>query len=97
MSLAPLHRQQSGVPAAVHAGLASPNSARDAAAGDTGANRIEHEPVISTAADGPALGAIVSMWRGSPASGQGHTGFYRGETSTLIWIEGDAHFAPATD
>jgi hypothetical protein len=28
------------------------------------------------------------MWRGSPASGQGHTGFYRGETSTLIWIEG---------
>ena len=28
------------------------------------------------------------MWGGSPASGQGHTGFYRGETSTLIWIEG---------
>ena len=28
------------------------------------------------------------MWRGSPAGGQGHTGFYRGETSTLIWIDG---------
>ena len=51
------------------------------------ARAVEHDPDF-VKLTGPALGAIVSMWRGSPASGQGHTGFYRGEISTLIWIEG---------
>src|SRR5262249_1572804 len=34
--------------------------------------------------DGPALGAIVVFWRGSPNSGLGHVGFYMGETETQI-------------
>lgn len=30
---------------------------------------------------GPALGAITTMWRGSPSSGQGHVFYYAGENS----------------
>jgi uncharacterized protein (TIGR02594 family) len=37
---------------------------------------------------GPALGAIVVFWRGSPDSGLGHVGFYRGEDATRIWTLG---------
>lgn len=37
---------------------------------------------------GPALGAICSFWRGSRASGLGHTGFYRGETRDKVLVEG---------
>jgi uncharacterized protein (TIGR02594 family) len=37
---------------------------------------------------GPALGAIVVFWRGSPQSGLGHVGFYRGEDSGHIWVLG---------
>lgn len=38
--------------------------------------------------NGPALGAIVTFWRGSPRSGLGHTGFYRAETPTHIYVLG---------
>lgn len=34
--------------------------------------------------DGPALGAVVVFWRGSPRSWKGHVGFYYGETRTHI-------------
>lgn len=37
---------------------------------------------------GPALGAVVVFWRGSPNSGKGHVGFYRGETAELIYVLG---------
>lgn len=37
---------------------------------------------------GPALGAIVVFWRGTPDSGLGHVGFYRGEDATRIWTLG---------
>lgn len=38
---------------------------------------------------GPALGAIVVFWRGtSPDSGQGHVGFYRGESADKVWTLG---------
>ena len=29
--------------------------------------------------NGPALGAVTTMWRGSPSSGSGHVFFYLGE------------------
>jgi uncharacterized protein (TIGR02594 family) len=34
---------------------------------------------------GPALGAIVTMWRGSRNSGKGHVFFYTGENSQGVW------------
>jgi uncharacterized protein (TIGR02594 family) len=37
---------------------------------------------------GPALGAIAVFWRGSPDSGLGHVGFYRGEDAGYIWTLG---------
>lgn len=37
---------------------------------------------------GPALGALAVFWRGSPDSGLGHVGFYRGEDATRIWTLG---------
>jgi|ERR1700674_703162 len=37
---------------------------------------------------GPALGAVVVFWRGSPNSGLGHVGFYRGETAESIYVLG---------
>jgi uncharacterized protein (TIGR02594 family) len=37
---------------------------------------------------GPALGAVAVFWRGSPRSGLGHVGFYRGETSESIYVLG---------
>jgi uncharacterized protein (TIGR02594 family) len=37
---------------------------------------------------GPAKGAIVVYWRGSPTSGLGHVGFYRGENASSIWTLG---------
>ena len=37
---------------------------------------------------GPALGAVTVFWRGSPDSGQGHVGFYNGETAESIYVLG---------
>jgi uncharacterized protein (TIGR02594 family) len=37
---------------------------------------------------GPALGAITVYWRGTPNSGLGHVGFYRGEDSSRVWTLG---------
>jgi uncharacterized protein (TIGR02594 family) len=37
---------------------------------------------------GPALGAIVVFWRGSPRSDLGHVGFYRGESADSIYTLG---------
>lgn len=37
---------------------------------------------------GPSLGAIAVFWRGSPNSGLGHVGFYRGEDANNVWILG---------
>jgi uncharacterized protein (TIGR02594 family) len=34
----------------------------------------------------PRLGCVVTFWRGSPTSGQGHVGFYTSETATEIEI-----------
>lgn len=34
---------------------------------------------------GPALGCIVTMWRGSPASGLGHVFLYDGENDAGVW------------
>ncbi len=43
---------------------------------------------------GPALGALAVFWRGGPAGGLGHVGFYRGETASHVYTlggnEGDA-------
>ncbi len=36
----------------------------------------------------PALGAIAVFWRGSPSSGLGHVGFYRGENANRVWTLG---------
>jgi uncharacterized protein (TIGR02594 family) len=36
----------------------------------------------------PALGCIVTFWRGSPQSGLGHVGFYAGESHGLIMTLG---------
>lgn len=36
----------------------------------------------------PALGCIVTFWRGSPNSGLGHVGFYNGEHNGLISVLG---------
>jgi len=37
---------------------------------------------------GPAFGAVVVFWRISPTSGQGHVGFYRGETVESVYVLG---------
>lgn len=37
---------------------------------------------------GPALGAIVTFWRGSRAAGTGHVGFYNGEVGDYISVLG---------
>ena len=37
---------------------------------------------------GPALGAVTVFWRGSPNSGQGHVGFYNGETAESVYVLG---------
>ncbi len=37
---------------------------------------------------GPALGAVVVFWRGSPNSGLGHVGFYRGESAESVYVLG---------
>ena len=37
---------------------------------------------------GPALGAVVVFWRGSPDSGLGHVGFYRGESAESVYVLG---------
>jgi len=36
----------------------------------------------------PTLGALAVFWRGSPSSGLGHVGFYRGELGNNLWILG---------
>lgn len=33
----------------------------------------------------PRLGCIVTMWRGSRTSGQGHVFFYTGENGSAVW------------
>lgn len=38
--------------------------------------------------DKPALGCIVTFWRGSKGSGLGHVGFYNGEQNGLISVLG---------
>jgi uncharacterized protein (TIGR02594 family) len=38
--------------------------------------------------NGPALGAVTVFWRGSPNSGLGHVGFYRGETPGSVYVLG---------
>lgn len=37
---------------------------------------------------GPAPGAIAVYWRGTPDSGLGHVGFYRGEDAARVWTLG---------
>ncbi|WP_291714357.1 hypothetical protein [Bradyrhizobium sp.] len=37
---------------------------------------------------GPALGCLAVFWRGSPDSGLGHVGFYRGEDGGHVWTLG---------
>lgn len=37
---------------------------------------------------GPALGAIVTFWRGTTHIGLGHVGFYRGESLTHVYTLG---------
>lgn len=54
------------------AGVRSPRSGM--------ARAIERDPNFIRL-DGPALGAIVTMWRGSKASGLGHVYFYAGQTA----------------
>lgn len=50
---------------------------------------------------GPALGAVVTMWRGSPAAGTGHVGFYAGHDAQgrVILLGGnqsdEVSYAPA--
>jgi uncharacterized protein (TIGR02594 family) len=36
----------------------------------------------------PSLGCLAVFWRGSPDSGLGHVGFYRGEDATDVWVLG---------
>lgn len=51
------------------------------------ARSFEHsEHFVRLAA--PALGCIVTFWRGSPQSGLGHVGFYAGEHAGLIMTLG---------
>lgn len=47
------------------------------------ARSFEHSPHF-VRLSGPALGCIVTFWRGSPTSGLGHVGFYNGENRGLI-------------
>lgn len=54
------------------AGIRSPRSGM--------ARAIEHDPNF-VRLDGPALGAVVTMWRGSKSSGLGHVYFYAGQTA----------------
>ncbi len=44
------------------------------------ARAIEHDPAFVRLA-GPALGAITTMWRGSPSSGLGHVYIFAGRTA----------------
>ena len=38
--------------------------------------------------NGPALGAVVTFWRGNPRGGLGHVGFYRAESKSHIYVLG---------
>lgn len=49
-----------------------------------GAKSFEWDDVKFVQLRGPALGCIVTFWRGSQRSGLGHVGFYAGETKTHI-------------
>lgn len=51
------------------------------------ARSFEHDAHF-TKLSGPALGAIVVYWRGSPGAGTGHVGFYAGENATHVWTLG---------
>jgi uncharacterized protein (TIGR02594 family) len=41
-----------------------------------------------TKLDGPSPGCVVTFWRGSRASGKGHTGFYDSENDTHVFVLG---------
>lgn len=47
------------------------------------ARSFEHDPNF-VKLDGPAIGAITTMWRGSPSSGSGHVFLYAGENDNGI-------------
>lgn len=51
------------------------------------ARSFEHSPHF-VKLSGPALGCIVTFWRGSPNSGLGHVGFYNGEKNGMISVLG---------
>jgi uncharacterized protein (TIGR02594 family) len=52
-----------------------------------GARSFEHHANF-VRLDAPALGCIVTFWRGSPRDGHGHVGMYRGETASRIYVLG---------
>src|SRR6266702_2591764 len=47
------------------------------------ARSLEHDPHF-TKLTTPQVGAIVTFWRGSPSSGQGHVGFYVGDGPQVL-------------
>src|SRR6266581_8305535 len=47
------------------------------------ARSFEHDPHF-TKLTTPQVGAIVTFWRGSPSSGQGHVGFYVGDGPQVL-------------
>lgn len=51
------------------------------------ARSFEHHPNF-TRLDGPAVGAVVTRWRGSQSSGTGHVYFYAGEQGSNNWALG---------
>lgn len=51
------------------------------------ARSFEHDPNF-VKLDGPALGCIVTFWRGVKSQGYGHVGFYVGETEDYIYTLG---------
>lgn len=51
------------------------------------ARSFEHHPNFVQLA-GPALGAIVTFWRGIRSQGKGHVGTYDSEKGDLIWVHG---------
>ncbi len=49
------------------------------------AARSYEKSVYFVELNGPTYGAIVTMWRGSPGSGQGHVFFYLGENEHGVY------------
>src|SRR5262249_48828233 len=53
------------------------------------ARSFEHDPNF-VRLGGPALGAVATMWRGSPTAGTGHVFFYLGEnTQGVLGLAGN--------